>query len=488
MSRVREVGVRKVFGAKRKQLIERFLFESFILSFFAVFISLMLVEWLFPAFSQMMGNRVPLVFDVGVLVTALLLCVAVTVLSGGYAAFYLSSFNPIHIMQGAMKAGSKEILRKMLIGVQFFLSISVLICTVFIYKQVNAIFNAETGVDRKNIIILNTMLWYNAEDFIQVIKRENANVIDASIALSAPYNSSYNYSDVSWTDGKESSREMEFTQIFCDHNYAHTFGLHVIQGEFIPPGLSWWQNAEDKSFNIVINEAFKKVIGVENPIGITVKYAWGMTGKIIGVVKDFNFKPLKEPITPLILSFNPEVCSTLYIKTTGKDKKATLDYILTKYKEMRPDRNGLPIMYRTVEDEYNDMYETELRTAGMLSIFSVVSLALALMGIVSMISFMIEKRNKELAIRRINGAKTKHIIRLFSRDILIVAAVVSVISIPLCYFILSRWLQTYIYRTSLSWWIFLAIPTFIMLITFSVIALQVYLTARKNPVESLRNE
>ncbi len=488
MSRVREVGVRKVFGANRHRLIERFLFESFVVSFSAIFISLMLVELLFPSFSQLMGNRIGLRFDFSALLIAVAACLVVTLLSGGYAAFYLSSFNPMMIMKGGVKTGSKEELRKLLIGVQFFLSISVLICTVFIYKQVNAIFNAETGVDRKNIISINSGLWYDSENFIQIIKKENPNIIDASIALSAPYNSSYNYSGVSWTGGKEGTKEMEFTQIFCDHNYANTFGLQVIQGEFIPPGLSWWQDSEEKSYHIVINEAFKKVIGEENPLGITVTYAWGMQGKIIGVIKDFNFKPLKEPITPLIMSFNPEASSTLYIKTTGKDKKATLDYILAKYKEMKPDYAKRPVIFSTVEDEYNDMYETELRTAGVLSVFSIVSLTLALMGIVSMISFMIEKRTRELAIRRINGAKIGDILHLFSRDILQVAVIATAIAIPLCYFVMSRWLETYVYRTTLSWWIFLLIPALIMLVTFLIITAQVYFTARKNPVDSLRSD
>lgn len=488
MSRMREVGVRKVFGANRRRMAERFLFESFILSLIAVFISLVLVELLFPAFSQMMGNRVPLVFDGATLFIALLTAVTVAVLSGGYAAFYLSSFNPVLILKGGAKTGSKERLRETLIGVQFFLSISVLICTVFIYKQVNAIFNAETGVDRKNILILNTSLWYQAEDFIQTIKKGNPNVLDASIALSAPYNSSYNYSGVSWTGSDEGVRHMEFTQIFCDHNYAGTFGLEVIQGEFIPPGLSWWQDSNEKSYHIVINEAFKKLIGEENPLGITVTYGWGMQGKIIGVLKDFNFKPLKEPVSPLIISYNPEACFNVYIKTTGRDKRATREYILAKYEEMKRDDIGRPAMLRSVDDEYGEMYENELRTAGMLSVFSVVSLLLALMGIVSMISFMIEKRSKEVAIRRINGAKIRHIVGLFSQNILKVAFAASVVSVPFCYLLMNRWLQTYIYRTTLSWWIFLVIPLLIMAVTLGVIALQLSLTARKNLIESLKNE
>lgn len=488
MSRMKEVGLRKVLGSNRKQLIVRFLSESFILSFIAIFFSLLLVEILFPHFSEVMGTRIHLRFDLGTILLALLTCICVTILSGGYAAFYLSSFNPIQVMRGGTQSKSKEGLKKALIGIQFFLSISVLICTVFIYKQINAIFNADTGVDKENIIVLETSLWYEAENFIQSLKKGNPNVIDASIALSAPFNSSYNYSGVSWTGSEEDIKDMPFTQIFCDHNYANTFGLEVIQGEFLPPGMKWWNYSDDKSFDLVINESFKKLIGEENPIGITVWYGWGFKGKIIGVVKDFNFKPLKEPITPLIISFNPEASSNVYIKTTGKDKKETLEYILATYKEMKNNLLNVPIMYHTVEDEYNEMYEVELRTAGILSVFSVISLLLAMMGIVSLMSFMIEKRTKEIAVRRINGAKVKHIVDLFFKDILKIVLVVSLISIPLCFIVLDSWLQDYVYRTNLSWWIFLTIPMLILLVTLIIIAVQVYFTARKNPADSLRTE
>lgn len=486
MSRVKEVGVRKVFGANKLQIIERFLFESFIISFVAIFLSLILVELFFLSFSQIMGNRIILNLDLTTIIIAIITCIAVSILAGGYSSFYLSSFNPIVVMKGGVKHNSKDRLRKSLIAVQFFLSISVLTCSIFIYRQVNAIFNAETGVNRENIIILNTMLWYDVEDFIQIIKKENPNIIDASIASSAPYNSSYNYSGVSWTGGEESSREMSFTNIFCDHNYANTFGIEIIQGEFIPPNLKWWQHSEEKSFHIVINEAFKKIIGVDNPIGITVNYAWGINGKIIGVVKDFNFKPLKEDISPLIISFNPEASSVLYIKTTGKDKKETLAYIIEKYKEMKPDSQRTPVMYHTVEDEYNEMYEIELRTAGMLSFFSIILLALSLMGVVSMISFMMEKRSKEIAIRRINGAKIWNIVLLFYNDIIKMAILASLVSIPLCYFIISTWIQDYVFRTNLSLWIFILIPVIVMLIALLVTSIQVYYTSNRNLVDSLK--
>lgn len=488
LNRMKEVGVRKVTGAERRQLIERFLFESFILSLFSVLMALTLTKALFPGFSGIMGHEVAFSLNFVALLIALLVCCLVTLMSGGYAAFYLSALNPVYIFRGASQTGSKEMLRKALMGVQFFLSIAILICTLVIYKQINAIFNADTGVDRKNVIVLESGLWYDVENFIQVIKKENPNIIDATIAGNPPYNASWTYSGVSWEGSNDAVKEMEFAQITCDHNYANTFGLQIISGEFIPPGLTWWQDSEEKSFNIVINESFQKLMGEENPLGITVMYAWETKGKIIGVVKDFNFKPLRTDITPLIISFNPEASSSVYIKTTGKNKQATLDYILAKYKDMKPDDSKRPAIYHTAEDEYNQMYETELRTANMLSVFAVISFFLSLMGVVSMVSFMIEKRTKEIAIRKINGANMMDITILFIRDTIKIAFIASIVAVPVCYAIMYNWLQGYTYQTSLSWWIFATIPFFMLLVTGLVIAIQIYLTARQNPVESLRSE
>jgi len=348
-------------------------------------------------------------------------------------------------------------------------------------------FTADTGVDRENIIILDTSLWYGADDFIQIIKRENPNIIDATIAWGAPYNAQYNFSGFSWEGSPESVKEIEFTQIFCDYHYANTFGLQVIDGEFIQPGWGWWGYGDEKSFSIVINETFRKLMGVNNPIGVTV---YPSKGKIIGVVKDFNFKPLKEPITPLIISFNPETSNKVYIKTTGKNKKETLDYILKKYKEMgwSVNANGMPVMYHTVEDDFNNMYKSELRTMKMLTIFSILSLCLCVMGIFSMVSFMVEKRRKEIAIRRINGAETTDIIALFITNFGKIIVVACAVAIPASFIILLRWIETYAFRTPLSWWIFVLVPVVVSLITATLIAVQVFFTTRQNPAEVIKSE
>jgi len=487
MSRMREVGIRKVTGSTQRQLILRFLSDALIISTTSIVLALVTSKFLFPEFSMLMGNQVSFFFDFQTLLIAMAVCIVITLLSGGYAAFYLSSFDPVTVLRGGINPMSKEALRKFLIGFQFFLAVGMLISTSVIYKQTFYMFTADTGVDRENIIILDTNLWYQVDDFIQVIKRENPNIIDATIAFGAPYNAQWAFSGVSWEGSRDAVKEMEFTQIFCDYHYADVFGLQLIAGEFIQPGWGWWQFTDENSRDIVINQAFQKAMGVDNPIGITVNYPG--KGKVIGVVKDFNFKPLKEPITPLIICFNPEASNKVYIKTTGLNRKETLDYIKEKFLEMGPSNlTSIPFMYHTVEDDFNAMYRSELRTMKMLTVFSIISLCLSIMGIFGMVSFMVEKRTKEIAIRRINGAETKDIISLFIINFAQIIGIACAVAIPASFILLFRWIQTYSFRTSLSWWIFVLVPLVISLITASLITVQVSLTALQNPAEVVKAE
>ena len=487
INRMKEVGVRKVTGSTQRQLILRFLSEAFIISAAAIVFALIASKILFPEFSMLMGYQVSFHLDFNTILIALAVCLLITLFSGGYAAFYLSSFDPVTVLRGGNNTGSKDNLRKILIGFQFILSIGMFISTWIIYKQVHYIFTTDTGINRENIIMLDAGLWYSVDDFREVMTRENPNVLDATITTVAPYNVGFNYKGVSWEGHPDELKEVEFGHIFCNYRYANTFGLKMIEGEFIQP-WGWWQFTDEKSYNIVINESFKKLMGVDNPIGITVKYGQGETGKIVGVVKDFNFKPLKEPITPLLISYNPEICMNVFVKTTGKDKKETLDYILKKYREMGPLTGGRPVIYRTAEEDYNNMYQSEVRTMKMLTIFSIISLCLSIMGIFGMVSFMIEKRTKEIAIRRINGAETKDVIALFIFDFLKIIGIACAIAIPVSFYILFRWIQTYAFRTSLSWWIFVLVPLCISLITALLIAVQVYLTTRQNPADVIKTE
>ena len=499
LSRMREVGVRKMTGSTQWQLILRFLSEAFILSAASMVVAMAISKFLFPEFSMIMGNQTPYLMDFNAILISLAFCIVITILSGGYAAFYLSSFDPVTVLRGG-RIGSKENMRKILTGFQFFLSVGMLISAWMIYQQINYMFIADTGVDRKNIIIIDSDRFNNSEDFFQVIKRENPNIIDATYATGAPYNIQYRYNGVSWTGSPEEVKEIEICQVFCDSHYANVFGLQVVDGDFFQPRLflGWDGRIESRSMNIVINESFRKLMGVDNPIGITVDYSngdfiglhpYGFSGKIIGVVKDFNFKPMKEPVTPLIFCYYPSTRNNkVYIKTTGNNQKETLDYIREKYLEMSwpSQRANRPFILQTVEDEFNAMYKTELRTLKILTIFSILSLFLCTMGIFSMVSFMVERRKKEIAIRRINGAETMDIISLFIMDFIKIIVVACVIAIPVSFFVLLRWIQTYAFQTSLRWWIFVLVPVVVSLVTAALIAVQVFFTTRQNPAAVIK--
>ena len=487
MGRIKEVGVRKVTGANKKQLIVRFLLESFIITIFTVFISIVITKYFFPLFSETMGYKIKLEFDFMTIALIVLITIVISVLAGGYTAFYLSSFKPALILRGGTKIGSKDTLRKVLLGIQFFISIAILISTVFIYRQIGAIFAENTGMNRSNIIIIDTGLWYQVEDFFEIIKAENPNIIDATNANFPPYNVPTNIQKIWWEGKNPSLDEVKIEMVYCDIHYGNTFGLEVVKGEFDPSGLGWYQSSEEHPANVVINESFAKLMEVENPIGVTVKF-YNTTGKITGVVKDFNFKPMKEKSGPVFFFYNPELASNVYIKTTGQDKQKTLEYILAKYKEMKPDFAQRPVMYHTVADEYNVMYKDELRTLSMLSVFSIISFFLSLIGILSMVSFLIEKRSKEIAIRKINGAGILDIAKIFCNEVIKIGCVATLFAIPICYALLSSWLNGYIYRTSLSWWLFLAIPIALLALVSIIVGVQVGLTARKRPVNSLRSE
>jgi putative ABC transport system permease protein len=492
INRAKEVGLRKVAGSSKGQLVIRFLSDSFILSFISVIFALILVDILFPLFSEIMGYKLGLYFDFSSILIAIAVCLIITVLSGGYAAFYLSSFSPMLIFRGGVKTGSKENLRRFLIGLQFFLSIGVLICTTVLYRQINLMFNAETGVDRKNIIALHTNIWYGTENYIQEIKRGNPNVIDATMAMCAPFNAGWGYAGVSWEGSGDAVKNITFAEISCDEHYLNVFGLEMVAGQFIQPGLSWAINQKPEDYDIVINESFQKLMGEENPVGITITYGHDgykfRTGKIIGVVKDFNFKPLKKKITPLIISHNNEFCNTMFIKTTGLNKQATLDYIISKYNEMKPSYSQQPAEFTYTEDDYNSMYAVEQRIAKLFSFFSIIAFVLSVMGVISMVSFMAEKRTKEIAVRKIYGASIIQIITLFIKEILIVATVAAFIVIPVTYIIMNRWLQGYIYRISLDIWMLILIPVIMFALVSAIIAIQIYSIARRDPVHSLRSE
>ena len=490
MSRAREVGVRKISGSKRQQLIVRFLTEAFIISFIAAFLAMDIAKVLHHSFERVMTNTFEFNIDGFTIALGLTMCLITTVLAGSYASFYLSALNPVQVLaSGAAKAGSKNTLRKILLGIQFAIALGVLVCTWTVYRQLEYMLKKDLGFNKENIYYFDTGLMYGSEEFINELQ-SSPYVLNATIASGTPYNVTWGYGDVSWEGSSTGTNEITFAELACDHRFDDVFDLKLLQGEFIPPGLTWWQYSTEASTNIVINENFKELIGSNNPLGMTISYGnkgFKREGKIIGVVKDFYFRPMNYKISPLIICFDPEVSNRMYIRIDPKHEKEALAHINETYNKTKGDVYR-PFILTPLETEYREMYKSETRLQKILGIFSLLSVVLSFMGIVSMVAFIIEKRTKEIGIRKINGAKRLDIVREFWCEFLLLIGIAAVPAIVVSVWLMNNWLQQYVYRPAFGWWIFVLVPLFIAGITALILLLQVQGIAKKNPVECLKSE
>lgn len=493
MSRAREVGVRKISGSNKKQLIIRFLTEAFILSLIAVLLAIDIAKVMHHPFETAMNNTFNFQIDGSVIALAITICLITSVLAGSYAAFYLSSLNPVNVLSGNIgKSTSKNTFRKILLGLQFAIAIGILCCTWMVYRQLNFMLNKDLGFNKENVYVFDTNLMYQSEDFINELQK-SPYVINASMASGAPYNVGWAYSGVRWEGAPQGTQEISFAELTCDHRFDDVFDLEMVQGSFLPPGLTWFQNVKKESFNIVINETFQKLLGMENPIGLTITYGgkYERSGKVIGVVKDFYFRPMNNEISPLIMAYNPEYTVFMYIKIDPNHEKEALEHIHSTYKKLSSNiylLSSRPFVLTPLEKEYREMYKSETRLQKILGIFSFISIVLSFMGIVSMVAFIIEKRTKEIGIRKINGAKWLNIVQEFWKEFLLLAGIAAVPAVLASYWFMHGWLQEYVYRPAFGWWIFMLVPLFIAAVTAVILLFQVKDIAKQNPVKSLKSE
>lgn len=494
VNRNKEVGVRKVAGARRDQLIVRFLIESFLLSVIAVVLAIDMAKLLHRAFEGVMGNRFLLPLNLETLGIATCLCIGTALLAGGYSAFYLSAFHPVAALKGGTRTGSREGLRKWLMGLQFALSIAVLVCTAVIYRQLDYILNKDLGFERDHAYELSTSLWYQSEEYQQALSK-NPYVINSTMATAPPFNVHMGYSGISWNGCDEAVKEMPIAMLTCDSRFASTFGLQMVAGEFLRPWEGWYDDETKEWQSIVVNETFARQLKLDNPVGTIVRYStWGDSyfsdGKVIGVVRDFFFKPLQKEMIPLIINFNPQATDRMYVRIQPEKKAETLAYMEEQYNKIRVNQYGenIPFILTPLETIYEALYYKEIRLGKLLAFFSVFSVILSCMGIFGMISFMLEKRTREIALRKINGATVKDILALFLRELAVLVGLASLAALPVAWILMYRWMEQYAYRVSMGWWVFVLIPIGVWLVTVVTVILQVYHAARRNPVDALRRE
>jgi putative ABC transport system permease protein len=479
-TRAKEIGMRKVIGANRMQLIRQFLGESILFSLIALFFSVMLVKLLLPAFRVFMDRKleVGLIQD-GILMMSLIgLVLLIGFVSGSYPSLVLSSFQPTVVLKGTHMRSSRSssIFRNSLVVSQFAISVALIFCTIVVYNQLHFMKNKELGFIKDYVVIVP-----NPEEGYEALKYElqqNTQILDVALSNDLPHNiDSASYGE--W-DGYNPEEELVVYRNWVDDNFLGFYNIPVIQGR----GFSEEYNDEE-GHAYILNEAAVKTIGWDDPIGKRFGFGEDETGVVVGVVKDFHFAPLHLNIEPLALTLNSERTNWLSIKINPHNIPDTLAFVERTWKGYSPEGD---FSHTFLDDRLDRMYRTEEKLGKTFSIYTFIALFVACLGLFGLASFTTEQRTKEIGIRKVLGATEWDITILTTKKFLGLVLVANAGAWPVAYFVMQKWLQNFAYKTSMGMWIFALSAGMSLAIALLTVGYQSVRAALANPSDSLRYE
>jgi len=481
LKRSKEIGIRKVVGGSRKQLIKQFLIESFLISSIAFVIGILLTAILLPFFNELANKKLSLSYlsDIYLYAGYFLLLLTTSFISGFYPSLVLSAFQPVKVLYSRQQLMSKNYLTRSLIALQFALAIFLIVATIAINSQLNFLSHADLGYDSKNLVRINLPSIKASNKLPALFKNELAN--QPNIISVASRNSGSNTSGVKVV-GK---------QILIDYNKIDDQFLPIFKIPFVA-GRNFSQAYPSDSINsVIVNETFVKEAGWElaNAVGKT--FSFGESHKnravtVVGVVKDYHFASLKQKIVPEVFSMEPAFnYGQIWIKIKPDNIPQTLALLQTTFKKLVP---FYPYTYQFMDDINAKNYETETKWKQIISISSALFIFISCIGLFGLVILSIEQRTKEIGIRKVLGAAVLRIFFLISKEFLILITIAFVVAIPVAYYFINKWLQDFAYRVTIGWWIFLAAGIIALAIALATISFQAIKAAIANPVKSLRME
>jgi putative ABC transport system permease protein len=481
--RAKEVGIRKVAGAVKSQLARQFIGESIIICLIAYLLTLALSALLLPSFNELAGKTISQgIFEGGQLLLLLLgAAVAIGLLAGTYPAFVLAAFKPIEVLKGRFATGAKGgVLRKSLVISQFAISIALIIGTIIVYSQMNYMRNRELGFNKDHVMVIDTNE-DKARQTLQLAVSGLPNVQLTSLSSSVPGSGNPGaYSEVENVKGDLQIANLDL--YFVDFDYIPLFNLQMAAGR--PFSRSF---KTDSNQAMILNEAAAKILGYPSPeqaIGKRFKQ-WGHEGKIIGVIKDFHFRSLQQPIKPLTMRLQWERNDLLSIKVGTANLPNTIAAIEKKYKSVIPNR---PFSYYFMDEFFDRQYRSEERFGKLFLNFAILAIFISCLGLLGLASYSTMQRTREIGIRKVMGASVSNIINLLSRDFLKLVIISFFIAAPVAWYFMHQWLADFAYRTNISWWIFATAGILAVLIAVVTISFQAIKAAVSNPVKALRTE
>jgi len=482
--RAKEVGVRKVMGSDKTELVKQFMLESVLLTFVALFIAFLLVQLALPVFNQLSGKSLSLGYAIKPWAAFLGLGLLVGILAGIYPAFYLSSFKPISIIKGKLGTANKSMgLRSGLVVFQFFISVSLIISTLVVYQQMQFIHNKKLGYNKEQLLVLpNSGALGKNEQLFKEEMLKDPRVVNATVSGYKPAGPTNNNNSLAYPEGKE-NQMMKTLEYHVDEQYLPTFEMQLAAGRNFSKAFA------TDSAAMVINETAAKAFGWgNNAIGQRITRQNSVRGKnftytVIGVVKDFNFKSMHEPVTPLLMVLLPE--PGLIVKVRTGDVAGLLLSMKQEWEKFNVEE---PFTYSFMDELYNKTYLAEEKTGKILNVFTVLTILVACLGLFGLAIYTTEQRTKEIGIRKVLGASVFQVTNMLSKDFLKLVLIACVFAFPLSYWLMQKWLQDFAYRITISWWIFALAALIALFIALATVSFQAVKAALANPVKSLRAE
>ena len=481
--RAREVGLRKVVGSRRSALVSQFLAESILLTAISLIISIILLIILLPKFNLLAGKSFSpeILYSPVVIISFIAVVIVAGILGGSYPAFFLSRFNPVTVLKGEKTQGSAgSLFRKILVVIQFTVSILMIICTLVVFKQLNYLKNMDRGFDQENIIGLQL----NQEMVLKypVLKQvllENNNIKYVTSTNTPVGEGSAKVIFNMETDQGMAPRGINFAVV--DHDFVEALGIKIATGRDFQQDMP-----SDTLTSVVVNETLADRMGWRNPIGKKVELGDGsqLLARVIGVMKNYYQTGMYNEIESLMLVYR-ESNYMIYVKLGENYTDQTLSFIEEKWKVVFP---GHPFNYGFLSERFNRQFEADEKRGLIFTLFTVLAILIASLGLFGLASYMVEQRTKEIGIRKVFGASEGVIIRLISKEFLILVGISIVIASPAAYFLMNNWLENYVYRTKIGILMLVIAALLTVSLTILTIGFKAYQAAVMNPALSIRTE
>ncbi len=478
--RAKEVGIKKAVGANRGSLISQFLIESVIISMVSLMLSYLLVYLILPGFNELTQKHINFDFSIQFLAISLGISLLTGILAGSYPAFYLSSFQTLSIIKGIVKGtGSELIARKGLVVFQFFLSLILIVSVMVIYDQINFVQSKNLGFEKDQIVnfAMEGQVESKTETFLAEVSEIKGVEMASSIGHSL-LNRQNNTSGLTW-EGKEEEQQILFENIRVNYDIFELLQMEIASGRFFSRDFG------RDSVKIIFNETAISLMGLENPIGQTVRLWDQYDLEIIGVVKDFHFQSLHEKIAPAFFILDPKNTWNFMVRITAGEEKETLARLQSLYSEFNP---GFIFDYEFLDQEYAANYDSEDRIATILKYFAGFAILISCLGLFGLAAYMAEQRTKEIGIRKALGSTRNQIIILITKEFTLLVITSVIIALPVSYYLAEWWLSDYAYRIDIKLTYFIVAGILSILISWLTVGIQAYLAARTNPATCLKYE